>query len=371
MPLVDRICNCLGDGAETDILKDHWRRLLNDGGRQNDRMFTLAVREYITGNDCLLLRSAVAARETGRKGLGQLTTELSEFANDRRLSPPLAAQLKIRSLLFRALAAESDDSVSQQAPPANEITRQISNAIREHIACVDAYWNWRTQTYTTERLKVCSGPAWLLGLGDQYRSILMELADKHGWMHPGLLMAAEIMARLDGQRVQPDATVRTWVMFAEESNVSVLARLTMERLPYGSGLLIPSAASSGNLLMGSQFSTGLQNAWHAVRQMYPGLPSFDWRWSLDLYHRTRRLKYAPMQVPIDGPSSEAAFACAMRALHPQHKGSYDGLDPLDPHVAVTECLQNPFVSKIDLLAASESSCTQLQSELWARNIYPL
>ena len=386
--LIERISDCLGTDGQP--LKAEWAALLPET-KAGERRFPAAVRESITGNSCLLLRSAVAARNTsqpsdlsslitdseeasffvpgkkvGRTNLQSLCEALREFAEDN-CSDDLLLQLQSRITLLKAIA--SDDKKSPE-----QVQTDIYNAVHWCIQTYDTTWNWKTTSYADELQAESTGPAFLRNLSAKYSSPLRKLAvdEGFGWMHPGLLIAAETIAMVEGHASQPDATTKTWVLFAGEDKDDyhgVIAKLTMERLRHGSGLLVPSAASCGYLLMGRQLSEALQNAWYVVRKKYKGVQAFDWRWSLDLVHASRNLPDKPAQVPLDGRSPEAAFACAMLALHPQHKGSFDGMDPLDPHVAVTAMFANPGSGSTKLKAVTSVDIKTLAKDMPRKRVF--
>ena len=211
-------------------------------------------------------------------------------------------------------------------------------------------------------------PAWIRSMEAKSPEIAAVIRDvgnqRYHWSHPGVLMACDLLMKLMRIDRKPELEVRTKVIFAFEHRQTpegILANLTIERLPNGSGLLIPHAAHSGLLWMpfnqGDSFSTGLQNAWLAAREYLESkqndwkvphedsgrLLSYDWRWRLDLsgLHETLpRLGWQNPIIPIKGRSAETAIACALIAAakhNPDSAGAGDAkdMDPLDPNITCT------------------------------------
>jgi formylglycine-generating enzyme required for sulfatase activity len=208
-------------------------------------------------------------------------------------------------------------------------------------------------------------------------------------------MACDLLMKLMRIDRKPELEVRTKVMFAFEHRKEpkgILANLVIERLPNGSGLLIPHAAHCGLLWMpnnqGDSFSFGLQTAWHAARRYlkskqidwkvphedFGDLLSYDWRWRLDLsgLHETLpKLGWQNPIVPITGRSAETAIACALIAAA-KHNPDSEGLggskdiDPLDPNIACTATID---LSRDDLplgLVASIKTKTLLSEDTLAK-----
>ncbi|MCA9150473.1 MAG: SUMF1/EgtB/PvdO family nonheme iron enzyme [Planctomycetales bacterium] len=182
-------------------------------------------------------------------------------------------------------------------------------------------------------------------------NVLRDIASEHGWSHPGVLMSGEILAMLCGSRRSAELAVETRIMFAM-SGRGILAKLRVERLPGGCGLLIPDPYRCGYLWLNRDFSQGLQRALWAARNyadkhFESRQYAFDWRWSLDLLSATDQLPdlVRQIQIPVTGRSAEVAFAVALIAAHAgnpdnRHLDTQLPVDPLDPHVSATATLGN-------------------------------
>jgi formylglycine-generating enzyme required for sulfatase activity len=242
-------------------------------------------------------------------------------------------------------------------------------------------------------------PAWIRSMEAKSPEIAAVIRDvgnqRYHWSHPGVLMACDLLMKLMRIDRKPELEVRTKVMFAFEHRKEpkgILANLVIERLPNGSGLLIPHAAHCGLLWMpnnqGDSFSFGLQTAWHAARRYlkskqidwkvphedFGDLLSYDWRWRLDLsgLHETLpKLGWQNPIVPITGRSAETAIACALIAAA-KHNPDSEGLggskdiDPLDPNIACTATID---LSRDDLplgLVASIKTKTLLSEDTLAK-----
>ena len=210
-------------------------------------------------------------------------------------------------------------------------------------------------------------PAWIGAIEAQSQGIAAAIRNvvnnPSHWSHPGVLMACDLLMKLMRIDREPELEVRTKVMFAFEhpkEPKGLLANLVIERLPNGSGLLIPHAAHCGLLWMPGRkeasFSAGLQTAWRASRTYLRSqqadwqvphedsgeLLSYDWRWRLDLSGLSEFLGglWRNPIVPITGRSAETAIACALIAAAKHNPdstgagGSRD-VDPLDPNIVCT------------------------------------
>ena len=226
---------------------------------------------------------------------------------------PLAGQFAARLALIRAAAVNSKGSDLQQA-------------VLDHVAAVNSAWQYEATDYIKDLQKTdfaptpqdarC-GPSFLWNLEPSVRLMLQELAGNHGWLHPGLLLAGESLAMLEGKRSAGDHKVINWVMFACESGsdcFGVLARLEVERIPLGRGFLIPDALVGGYYAMADTFSMGLQNALYAAWITSGSYPKCDYRWHIAINHA---LQKSPLEsvigVPMSGRSAEGAITCALRA----------------------------------------------------------
>ncbi len=357
--LFNSISECLGN--DSGHLRNRWRRLLSVG--PSDNQFFQTVRSELTGNDCLLIRSAQMAWQRGKsRSVEKLTGLLDEFVKmyEKRFHSLLLEQLGSRIQIIRMVVeAESISSLQYDENTASKADGQLEAVLSTAMTTTCDAWNWNEEPRTIQQLTsdfsatTNSGDRRLqaffppkCAVPERWRKVFQKVSeskrDTQRWMNPGLQMAADTIASVLGAERQPDATVRTSILFAIKAmERGLVVHLTMERLPDGCGLLIPAAAHCSFVTMDKEFSTGLQNAWYAVRAMYPGPLGFDWRWSLDLkmpatvngFLDAKRL----LQIPLSGRSPEAAIACAMLALHPLHPGNIDmdRQNPLDPNSAIT------------------------------------
>ena len=168
-------------------------------------------------------------------------------------------------------------------------------------------------------------------------------------MHPGLLLAGETLAALEGHHQRADHQTSTWIMFAGseaspdgKKSHGILARLTLERLSKdGRGLLVPDPFASGYLQMERSFSTGLQHAWLAACMADKQARNYDWRWRIEIEEATRETPFASLVSPcITGPSAEGALTCGMLAV--------GNGDELDRNTCMSATLALPLQSTLKL-----------------------
>lgn len=241
----------------------------------------------------------------------------------------------------------------------------LGSAITDVVLATTAAWDYQPSAAVNQ--EVVSEPSFVQSLESAPNLIgfLRKSAERHGgWSHPGILLAGETLAALNGDRRTAEANSRTKILFAYKQPKrarGILGEITIERISDGAGLLVPNAYSCGYLWMKRSFSDGLQNAlWaarnHAKQHFGDGICNFDWRWTIDLRAATDRipvLKREP-QIELEGHSAEVALACAMIATHPNNKDLQRNQDPLDPHVGVTARIADPGNDAHDAIAGVSS-----------------
>jgi formylglycine-generating enzyme required for sulfatase activity len=193
-----------------------------------------------------------------------------------------------------------------------------------------------------------------------------------GWWHPGFLMAGDTVARFTtaGARRTPAKArrqVQTWLLLVipgDAGEQNKLARFTVERVPGGAGLLIPSGRAVPYLRMGSAFWQGLLQGWWAAyelrRRRGQPLVDYDYRFTIDLADVHRSRPDRPLEVLLNGRSAEVAIACALAAL--------DQPTDLDPRAAITACFQRPFTDDLSLQRVDGLLVKTLPAELAAHRI---
>ncbi len=336
--------NQLREDGQWDKVFGHVLRPERDPKKQTKDEFKetwrLRLLNHLTGRRCLLLEAAAPAHAEGT--LSAVSQRLTKYPGMKRLGSLLEKAGPAYEARRKLISVLADKAVGEL---------QIATAVRHVVDATERGWQYSpdgsVDRLARERIPygeaIPSGharePSFMNLLpGESWRTIFRHQASQLGWMHPGLLLAGETLAAIVGDHRTPDAVAETWIMFAWNDPgrpQGILARLKMERLPNGCGVLLPDAWSAGYLQMDADFSRGLQRAWLAVQQRFRTPCEFDWRWSLDLQHATRRLPGAPVVVPLTGPSAEAAFACALRAVDGRDTKLPRTGEVLDPHVAIT------------------------------------
>ena len=293
-----------------------------------------AVFRKILNTDCLILRSAEKAfddRDRSRlKDFCDATSTLKD-ASPRQTRQSL--QVKSRLALIEALAGNLEKGRSEEL-----CISSLRTSIEGMVQAYQETWHWQAQYRELAGVEQSPAAFKMLekGTQDVFQSVAENLND--GWANPGLQMALETANALFGSESTADASVKTWVLFAgrdKEGPFPLCAQLTMERLPNGSGLLVPSSRHAAYLLLDSSFQLGLQNALLAVRARYGDIPEYDWRWSLSRLTTETGPNPSVVDIPLCGQSASAAFACAMLALDSEKYKDDGGHDLLDPHVAIT------------------------------------
>jgi formylglycine-generating enzyme required for sulfatase activity len=244
----------------------------------------------------------------------------------------------------------------------------LDQTLKDFVRSIEEAWSYQEIAIPSGQDNYAkSEPAWIRSIEAQSQGIAASIRNvvnnPSHWSHPGVLMACDLLMKLMRIDREPELEVRTKVMFAFEhpkEPKGLLANLVIERLPNGSGLLIPHAAHCGLLWMPGKkeasFSAGLQTAWRAARRYLRSkqadwqvphedsgeLLSYDWRWRLDLSGLSEFLVGLWLNpiVPITGRSAETAIACALIAAAKHNPdstgagGSRD-VDPLDPNIVCT------------------------------------
>jgi formylglycine-generating enzyme required for sulfatase activity len=244
----------------------------------------------------------------------------------------------------------------------------LDQTLKAFVRSIEEAWSYQEIAIPSGQDKYAERePAWIGAIEAESQGIAAAIRNvvnnPSHWSHPGVLMACDLLMKLMRIDREPELEVRTKVMFAFEhpkEPKGLLANLVIERLPNGSGLLIPHAAHCGLLWMPGRkeasFSAGLQTAWRAARRYLRSkqadwqvthedsgeLLSYDWRWRLDLSGLSEFLGALWLNpiVPITGRSAETAIACALIAAAKHNPdstgagGSRD-VDPLDPNIVCT------------------------------------
>ncbi|MFN0054009.1 MAG: hypothetical protein ACKV0T_17660, partial [Planctomycetales bacterium] len=300
---------------------------------------------HIGGEECLVLDALQAADAEGR---GVLLAKLFDDSNLQTVAGTAWDMFAARLDLLGALGDTRPDD--------------IENRIWSYADIVELKWKHEKSSLVKkieqEEMPVATPapgslprePAFMAGLpGDQFREAFRQVADERGWTHPGLLLAGETLAMFH-RPPKMQETLSTWIMFAvndERNPQGILARLTLERLPRGCGLLVPDPRACGYLQMDKEFSSGLLHAWYAARILRPhwldaAKQMYDVRWRIDLLEGCRELPDRPVDVSPSGSSAEAAFACGILALHPEQAG------PLDVHSGITAQFKSPLTANLEL-----------------------
>ena len=201
-------------------------------------------------------------------------------------------------------------------------------------------------------------PAFLQQLPKPWPQILEGVAkslsrESHlDWDRSSLLIMGETLAYLlnRGELLPSVASAQTWVLlntsllyvqreYSYEYPEGAVARLVVEKVDQGSGLLYPDCRFTGYLPTDESFQQGLRNVMAILRRQKEwaerGGDLFDYRWRL--IPLGPRINGDPGPIPlmmsVAGPSAEAAFACAIRATLRNER--------LDPHVAVSARFRDP------------------------------
>lgn len=279
------------------------------------KLFQHLVRE------CLVLDWAAHKIAIGQRGDCEDT--LKELQD--HVAPCLGDSLKPQFLARLALIRATSDPHGQTS---------LQDAIEGVVQAVTTAWNYQPVTFPNTNglpdyqthfsgslADTRLGPLFLWNLPDGYREILQQLAVAHSWLHPGLLLAGETLAVLEGVSPRSNHAVHSHTMFAFESQTDcfgVLAPFTVERIqrPTGSaghGVLIPDARKAAYLTMQKSYSDGLQQVGYAAWITKGNQPLCDFRWSIDLWRGVHKTKLSHwFDISLQGASSEGVLTCAVR-----------------------------------------------------------
>tara|TARA_R110002111_G_scaffold260867_1_gene332909 strand:- start:16584 stop:20630 length:4047 start_codon:yes stop_codon:yes gene_type:complete len=172
------------------------------------------------------------------------------------------------------------------------------------------------------------------------------------WDHPALLLAGETLAYLlnKGKLPKPKHSVETWVLVQLSASTGckqtnphfevpegLLARLVVEKVPDGSGLLYPDCRYSGYLALDSSFQQGLRNVMLTLRKRTDWKErdgsGYDYRWRLIPLSSEDGFELPLLLNFIEGRSAEAAFACAVNAAARNER--------LDPQKVISASFAEP------------------------------
>lgn len=194
------------------------------------------------------------------------------------------------------------------------------------------------------------------GFAEPLRAVRSRWSAKQGqgaasdWDDPALLLVGDTLAyHLNmGQLPSVGETVETWVLLTSPLVVErgsnkqsypdgLLAKLIIEKVPGGGGLLYPDCRFGGYLPLDADFQQGLRNVMQVIRRRPEWItqlgPTFDFRWRLVPLSPGEGYQLPVQLGEIGGRSAEAAFACAIRAALMNER--------LDPSVATTACFEEP------------------------------
>ncbi|MBS0202899.1 MAG: SUMF1/EgtB/PvdO family nonheme iron enzyme [Planctomycetes bacterium] len=180
-----------------------------------------------------------------------------------------------------------------------------------------------------------------------------QRGDEPDWDDPALLMLGQTLAYVlfRGEMPVEGAPVATWVLLAAGEQierpsyrylvpVGLVARLVIEKVPNGGGLLYPDCRYGGYQPVDDSFQQGLRNVMTVLRGradwVERGGDQFDFRWRLIPFGPPDSEHESPLPIllqQIRGRSAEVAFACAIRALLWNER--------LDAHFAVSACFEDP------------------------------
>ncbi|MEM7557690.1 MAG: SUMF1/EgtB/PvdO family nonheme iron enzyme [Planctomycetota bacterium] len=326
--MADRIYNLRQDGQFDKAL-----RLLQDNASRPK-----LLRRHILGR-CLVLDWAVRKFQEGRRS--ECPTTIENLRN--KLAPNLGVhqeQFESRlDLIHAASSPDADLDACRKAVARTAKATQIAWCYTptEYVQAV------QQQDFAATPEDSRNGPTFLWDLSDGYRQLFQEMAQTLGWLHPGLLLAGETLAQLEGAATKSDHRVKNYAMLANEAgeqSLGLLAPLTLSRVPSGRGFLIPDAYRSGYLCMQDSFSLGLQHAWQAW-QIGLERASCDVRWSLGIEAAVKGTTLGSiLGLPLSGRSAEGIFTCGLRAT-----AAGEGLDrnttmsaslalPIEPSLAL-------------------------------------
>jgi hypothetical protein len=170
---------------------------------------------------------------------------------------------------------------------------------------------------TIEQMQTTAAePVWLTLLERLYsgmKDLLVSLGHEFGRLNPAWSFTGETVAYLlrPDPRFDSSHEVTTWALFAEKGDHGerlldgIAGKLTVERVPHGSGAVYPHPLAHGYLRTDDEFSTAVQHAFLAAMHMEARVLTFDFRWTLTFPGVNR--------VPLSGPSASLPFAASLVA----------------------------------------------------------
>ncbi len=319
-------------------------------------------REHFLARPCLLTEMSRSCRGSGQEQAcrdwlsGRPFSKLKvAYETSPGHCPGVSDLLETRSkVLLAGLADQMEPS---------RIEESLRFATKEYAAA----WNLPPQAISEQAHSNERIPAGLNHLDSGFLTIFQEkLAPEFGWFHPGLLMVGETLAFLwsdqeslpvGGKQIN---TVSTWVLLVDETESSAqggLARLTMERVPQGCGAVYPHPLMAAYLPTQKLFSDGWQLAWAKTLSLELATCDFDVRWWVQVRDPNPATRHLPWDVVLNGPSAQAAFAGAFRALQRDEE--------LDPTVAMTAQFhtRDPADQELAPIGGLEEKLTLFQAEL--------
>ena len=288
------------------------------------------------------------------------------------------------------------DLIQLLAVEPSDFEQELRRKIKSFVDLYKGHngWNWNKLPLVNEfdalnkpqPSDLKNGPSFLSHMPERYRALFVEIAGKAvsndegvtdivGWTHPGILMAGELIAHLETARNKTavdsqrptEHTVHQWIMFAAETldrPMGVLARLKVERLAGpGRGLLFPDPQYMAYHRMSAVFSTSLQRAWLAVwNHRWNRVAGNDYRWQVDLFEALQDEQLALSQQPtMDGPSAEAAIACALIAAE---KG-----EDLDRNTSISATFDDQIAPQLKLGTIGALDSKTLSGRLRKKKIF--
>jgi formylglycine-generating enzyme required for sulfatase activity len=298
--------------------------------------------EHLFTGDCLILEAGNdAVREklagTASESLLAVFQQFDEVAD--KLSPHWTVlrrcpQVLARSRLIQALLG--DLSPEQLKKELREVL-DASTTVWPHPGCVA---DPRVVSHTAASIR----PSWLAtpNFPQGFEQTLRELGQEVGVDHPAWHSLAESIAYLYRPSRQFDFawSAETWILLAESPAPArgtptsgdwrpargIVAKLRVERVEHGCGVVYPHPARAGNLRFDEKFAASIQHALRAVIALdgVGQVAASDYRWFIEIVGR-HAAEYH--HIPLSGPSGGLAFAVALRAAVLN--------EDLDSHVACT------------------------------------
>ena len=368
------------DAAEKFYLRDQITRLREAGKpcaalqalledrSSNPNPVGIAFRQHFLGGNssdknvsCLLLDAVTFGEKTEVQKLltapvkrdDRTAIWLTRFLSTERLQPLLQARLSI----LNASTAETTDDMKKHL--LNAVRLYASTSPQDHEE-----EQHRLAEIEKDPPKYPPLPAFLKQLDEAWEQILKETeaawrserraGDYPDWDDPALLLVGETLAYVlnKGQLPRVGEPVETWVLLASPYRIDgrsgesvevpdgLLAKLIIEKVPKGSGLLYPDCRYSGYLPLNASFQKGLRNVMRVLKRRMEWIEqegmTFDFRWRLIPLSPEDGHQSPVLLGEIDGRSAELAFACAIRAALMNER--------LDSHIAITARFDEPGAS---------------------------